>query len=80
MRPRLMGVVVLYSMTCSSAEDAPRDMEFLYSPSRLNVSISRPRRRQLLSVTQASSAFNVALPEQLKLANALCRVVGSSSG
>ena len=33
--------VVIYSMTSSSAEDAPRGMDFLYSANRLNVATSR---------------------------------------
>ena len=35
--------VVLISMVTSSAEDLPRDIEFLYSKNRLNVAISRAR-------------------------------------
>ena len=35
--------VAIYSMTTSSPEDAPRDLEFLYSGNRLNVAISRAR-------------------------------------
>ena len=33
--------IVIYSMTTSSPEDAPRGMEFLYSLNRLNVATSR---------------------------------------
>jgi len=33
--------VVIYSMTTSSPEDAPRGMEFLFSLNRLNVATSR---------------------------------------
>src|SRR5262249_113177 len=33
--------VVIYSMTTSTPEDAPRGMEFLYNPNRLNVATSR---------------------------------------
>ena len=33
--------VVIYSMTTSSPEDAPRGMEFLYSGNRFNVATSR---------------------------------------
>ncbi len=32
--------VVLISMTASSSEDLPRNIEFLYSKNRLNVAIS----------------------------------------
>jgi superfamily I DNA and/or RNA helicase len=35
--------VVIYSMTTSSPEDAPRGTEFLYSLNRLNVATSRAR-------------------------------------
>jgi uncharacterized protein len=35
------AAVVLVSMTASSRDDVPRGMEFLLSPSRLNVAISR---------------------------------------
>src|SRR5690606_29816226 len=35
------AAIVIYSVTCSSADDAPRGMQFLYSPNRLNVATSR---------------------------------------
>jgi predicted RecB family nuclease len=71
------GAVVLYSMTCSSAEDAPRDMEFLYSPNRLNVSISRAQALAVLIYSPDLLRVNCQTPEQIKLANALCRIVES---
>ena len=37
--------IVIYSMTTSSHADAPRGMEFLYSPNRLNVATSRAQMR-----------------------------------
>jgi uncharacterized protein len=37
------GALVLYSTASSSPDDAPRDIEFLYSRNRLNVAISRAR-------------------------------------
>src|SRR5438105_4021351 len=37
------AVVSIYAMGSSSAEDAPRGMEFLYSLNRLNVATSRAR-------------------------------------
>ena len=33
----------IYSMATSSPDDAPRDLEFLYSGNRLNVAMSRAR-------------------------------------
>jgi uncharacterized protein len=35
--------IVIYPMTTSSHADAPRGMEFLYSPNRLNVATSRAK-------------------------------------
>ena len=35
--------VVIYSMTTSSADLAPRGLDFLYDPHRLNVATSRAR-------------------------------------
>ena len=37
------AAVVVYSMTSSTAEDAPRGIEFLYDTHRLNVAVSRAR-------------------------------------
>jgi superfamily I DNA and/or RNA helicase len=65
--------VVIYSMTTSSAADAPRGMEFLYSPNRLNVATSRAR---CLAVVVASPELFVPdcrTPQQMRLANAFCR-------
>ncbi len=65
--------VVFYSMATSSAEDAPRGMEFLYSLNRLNVATSRA---QCLAVIVASPAlFRVqcGTPRQMELANSFCR-------
>ena len=37
------AAIAIYSFTSSSAEDAPRGMEFLYALDRLNVATSRAR-------------------------------------
>ncbi len=65
--------VSIYSMATSSPEDAPRGMDFLYSRHRLNVATSRAR---CVAVVVASSALlrvRARTPEQMRLANALCR-------
>jgi predicted RecB family nuclease len=65
--------VVVYSMTTSTPDDAPRGMEFLYSSHRLNVATSRAR---CVAVMVGSPAlFNVQCktPRQMELANAFCR-------
>jgi predicted RecB family nuclease len=64
--------VVIYSLTSSSAEDAPRGLEFLFSLNRLNVAVSRA---QALCVLVASPELGFAsckTPRQMKLVNALC--------
>ncbi len=67
--------VAIYSMTTSSPDDAPRDLEFLYSGNRLNVAVSRAR--GLAVVLANPELLNVAChsPEQMRLVNALCRLV-----
>lgn len=65
--------IVIYSMTCSTAEDAPRGMGFLYNPNRLNVASSRA---MCLSIVVASPSLleaNCGSPDHIRLANGLCR-------
>jgi uncharacterized protein len=64
--------VVIYSTASSSAQDAPRGVDFLYDLHRLNVAVSRAR---ALTVVVASAALldaEVHTPEQLRAVNALC--------
>jgi superfamily I DNA and/or RNA helicase len=65
--------VVIYSMATSSAQEAPRGMEFLYSPNRLNVATSRAR--CLVVVVASPEVFtpSCTTSQQMKLANAFCR-------
>ena len=64
--------VVLVSMVTSSAEDLPRNIEFLYSKNRLNVALSRA---QCLAVVVANPKL-LEIPcgtiEQMKLVNTFC--------
>jgi uncharacterized protein len=66
------AAVVILSMTTSTPEDLPRNVEFLYSKNRLNVAVSRA---QCLSVVVANPHL-LDLPcstiEQIRLANTLC--------
>jgi uncharacterized protein len=65
--------VVIYSLTTSSPEDAPRGMEFLYSLNRLNVATSRA---QVMVIVVASPRLlepECRTPRQMQLANAICR-------
>jgi uncharacterized protein len=65
--------VVVYSMTSSSAEDAPRGMEFLYSLNRLNVATSRAQCACVLVGSPRLFEPECRSPRQMRLANALCR-------
>jgi uncharacterized protein len=65
--------VSIYSMTSSSAEDAPRGMAFLYSRNRLNVATSRAKCVAVVVATPALLTVAARTPEQMRLANALCQ-------
>jgi superfamily I DNA and/or RNA helicase len=65
--------VVIYSMTTSSPEDAPRGMEFLYSLNRFNVATSRAKGVCILVANPKLFEPESRAPRHMKLANALCR-------
>lgn len=65
--------VVIYSTATSRPEDAPRGMEFLYSLNRLNVATSRARCACILVANPRLLEPECHSPQQMKLANALCR-------
>jgi predicted RecB family nuclease len=67
--------VVIYSLTTSSPEDAPRGMEFLYSLNRLNVATSRARGMVIVVGSPLLLEPECQSPRQMQLANALCRYV-----
>ena len=66
--------VVIYSMTTSTPEDAPRGMEFLYSLNRLNVATSRARCVAIVVANPALLRPHCRTPRQMMQAAALCRV------
>ena len=65
--------VVVYSLTTSSPEDAPRGMEFLYSLNRLNVATSRGQTAVVVVGSPRLFEPECRNPRQMLLANALCR-------
>jgi predicted RecB family nuclease len=67
------AAIVIYSLTTSSQEDAPRGMEFLYSLNRLNVATSRGRALCVLVGSPRLLEPQCRTPRQMQLANALCR-------
>jgi predicted RecB family nuclease len=71
--------VVIYSLTTSSPEEAPRGMEFLYSLNRLNVATSRSRSTVIVVGSPKLFEPECRSPRQMQLANALCRYLEMAS-
>jgi uncharacterized protein len=67
--------VVIYSLTTSTPEDAPRGMEFLYNPNRLNVATSRAQCECIVVGSPRLFEPDCTSPRQIKLANAFCRML-----
>lgn len=64
--------VVLISMTTSSGEDLPRQIEFLYSKNRLNVAISRARCLAVVFASPRLLEVGCTSVAQMRLVNTLC--------
>ena len=64
--------VVLVSMTTSSGDELPRDIEFLFSRNRLNVAISRARSLAIVIANPALLEVPCQTAEQMALVNTLC--------
>jgi uncharacterized protein len=71
--------VVFYSMASSSADEVPRGLDFLFSRNRLNVAISRAKCLAYLVASPRLLDANCSTVEQMRLVNALCRLVEDSS-
>jgi uncharacterized protein len=68
------AAVVFFSMACSSADEVPRGIEFLFSRNRLNVAISRA---QCVATVVASPRLldtPCRTADQMRLVNVLCRL------
>ena len=63
---------VLVSMTTSSGEYLPRDIEFLYSKNRLNVAVSRARCLAVVVANPKLLDVDCKTPAQMALVNTLC--------
>jgi predicted RecB family nuclease len=71
--------VVIYAMTTSSPEDAPRGMEFLYNLNRFNVATSRARCACIVVGSPSLFSPECRTPRQMELANVLCRYMEIST-
>ena len=65
--------IVIYSMATSTADEAPRGMEFLYSLHRLNVATSRARCVAAIVASPSLLTPDCRTPAQMRLANPFCR-------
>jgi superfamily I DNA and/or RNA helicase len=66
------AAVVFYSMATSSAQDVPRNVEFLFERNRFNVAISRARAASVLVCSPRLLDLRCRTPEEMALANLLC--------
>jgi uncharacterized protein len=64
--------IAVYSMATSSAEDMPRNLEFLFSRNRLNVAVSRAQCAAVVVCSPELLRVRCRTPEQLRLVSALC--------
>jgi len=67
--------IVLVSYTSSSANDIPRNFEFLYSKNRFNVAVSRAQAITVVIASPELLNVNCKTIDQVRLANMLCRYV-----
>jgi predicted RecB family nuclease len=65
--------IIIYSVATSSPEEAPRGMEFLYSPNRFNVAVSRAKALFIMVANRKIFEPECKSPAQIKLANPFCR-------
>jgi predicted RecB family nuclease len=72
--------VVFFSMATSSGDDLPRSLEFLFSRNRLNVAISRAQSLAVLVASPQLLDIRCRTIEQMRMVNALCRLVALAEG
>jgi predicted RecB family nuclease len=67
--------LVIYSMTTSSTEDAPRGLDFLFELERLNVATSRAQAVVIVVASPRLLDAECKMPKQMRLVNGLCGAV-----
>jgi superfamily I DNA and/or RNA helicase len=67
------AAAVIVSMATSSADEAPRGLEFLLSANRLNVAVSRARALAVVVASPTLLATQCRTVRQMQLVNGLCR-------
>jgi uncharacterized protein len=69
------AAAVFFSMTTSSGESLPRNLDFLFSRNRLNVAVSRARCLAYVVASPRLLEIECRTIEQMRMANALCLFV-----
>jgi superfamily I DNA and/or RNA helicase len=72
--------IVIYSMTSSSIDVAPRGSKFLFSRHRMNVATSRAKCLAVVITSPKLLAPPCKSPESMRLANGICRLAELSKG
>jgi uncharacterized protein len=67
--------IVFYSMATSSADDVPRDVDFLFDKNRFNVAVSRARAMSVLVCSPRLLDMPCQSVEQMALLNLVCAYV-----
>jgi predicted RecB family nuclease len=67
--------VVIYSMTSSTGDACPRGLEFLFSPNRLNVALSRAQVLAILLGSPQLAHTKCSRLDQMRLVNLFCHAV-----
>lgn len=65
--------IVIYSMAASTVQDAPRGIDFLFNPNRLNVATSRAKCICIMVASPSLFEAECNSIEQMKMVNAVCR-------
>ena len=72
--------VVFYAMTCSTGEDAPRGLDFLFSANRLNVAVSRSQCLAFLVYNPALLDADCKTVRHMTLVDGVCRFTELARG
>lgn len=69
------AAVVFYALTCSSGEDVPRGLDFLFNANRLNVAVSRAQCLAVLVYSPCLLEADCRTLEAMRLVDGACRFV-----
>ena len=72
--------VVFFAMTCSSGQDVPRGLDFLFDRNRLNVAVSRAQCLAVLVHSPRLLDADCPTIHQMALVDGACRFVEMASG